>query len=234
MQIVLQRRYSKGLTFNTNFTWAHGINDSTDGNNGGTQGAASSWGQTIDFRHVDRGNSDTDVRYRWAIMVDYDLPFGKSLKGFSKDLISDWQLNALGSWQTGLPFSVDNAASLSNSGFGNDRPNCSYPLTLSNPTLGEWFNTAAFTPQAVYTFGNCGRNILRGPSFEHLDLSANKMFNLSDRWHLQFRAEAYNITNTPSFAQPNYTLGAPGFGSVTSALPQTTPRQIQFALKLLF
>lgn len=234
MQIVLQKRYSKGLTFNTNFTWAHAINDSTDGNNGGTQGAASSWGQTIDFRHWDRGNSDTDVRYRWAIMADYDLPFGKSLQGFSKELISDWQLNGLASWQTGLPFSVDNAASLSNTGFGADRPDCSYPLTQSNPTLGEWFDTAAFTPQAAYTFGNCGRNILRGPRFGHVDLSLNKTFNLSDRWHLQFRAEAYNITNTPSFAQPNYTLGAPGFGSVTSVLPQTTPRQIQFALKLLF
>jgi hypothetical protein len=234
MQIVLQKRYSKGLTFNTNFTWAHAINDSTDGNNGGTQGASSSWGQTIDFRHWDRGNSDTDVRYRWAIMADYDLPFGKSLQGFSKALISDWRLNGLASWQTGLPFSVDNAASLSNSGFGADRPNCSYPLTLSDPTLGEWFNTAAFTPQAAYTFGNCGRNILRGPRFGHVDLSLNKTFNLSERWHLQFRAEAYNISNTPSFAQPNYTLGAPGFGSVTSVLPQTTPRQIQFALKLLF
>ena len=144
MQIVLQKRYSKGLTFNTNFTWAHAINDSTDGNNGGTQGAASSWGQTIDFRHWDRGNSDTDVRYRWAIMADYDLPFGKSLQGFSKELISDWQLNGLASWQTGLPFSVDNAASLSNTGFGADRPDCSYPLTQSNPTLGEWFEHGSF------------------------------------------------------------------------------------------
>jgi hypothetical protein len=234
MQIILQRRYSKGLTFNTNFTWAHAINDSTDGNNGGAQGVSASWGQTLDFHHWDRGSSDTDVRYRWAIMANYDLPFGKQLKGFSKGLISDWQLNALGAWQTGLPFSVANATSLSNSGFGNDRPDCHYPLTLSNPTLGEWFNTDAFTPQAAYTFGNCGRNILRGPRFGHIDLSLSKTFNFSDRWHLQFRAEGYNITNTPSFAQPNSSRGAPGFGTITSVLPQTTPRQIQFALKLLF
>lgn len=234
MQIILQRRYVNGLTFNTNVTWAHGINDSSDGQVGGNQNSNLSWGETLDFRHMDRGNSDTDVRFRWALMANYQLPFGKSLKGFSKHLVSDWQVNALGSWQTGLPYSVFNATSLSNSGFGNDRPNCNGSPTLSNPTLSEWFNTAAFTPQAAYTFGNCGRNILRGPRLRHLDLSVTRTFNLSDRWHLQFRAEGYNITNTPSFAWPNFQLGAPGFGSVTSIQPQTTPRQVQFALKLLF
>jgi hypothetical protein len=240
MQLVAQRRLSQGLTFNANFTWAHALNDVSDGQTGGNQNSNLSTNQFLDYHHMDWGNSDTDVRRRLAFTANYELPFGKSLAGVAKRVAGDWQVNALAGWSTGLPYTVMNQTSLSNTGFGssnvssNDRPSRIGPGTLPSPTLTKWFDAAAFVPQTFGTFGNSGRNIMRGPRQFHLDFSVFRTFNVSERLRLQFRAESFNLSNTASFAQPNFFLGAPGFASVTAVQPQTTPREVQFALKLLF
>jgi hypothetical protein len=235
MQVVVERRLSQGVTFNANFTWAHALNDASDGQTGGNQNANLATWQFLDYHHNDYGNADTDVRRRLAVTANYELPFGKSLQGVAKHLVSGWQLNALAAWGTGLPFSVMSNTALSNSGHtSNDRPNRIGSGILSNPTVAQWFNAADFVPQKVYTFGNSGRNILRGPRQIHVDLGVSRTFNMGERLRLQFRAESFNLTNTANFAQPNFSLGAPGFGSITAVQPQTTPREIQLALKLLF
>jgi hypothetical protein len=97
---------------------------------------------------------------------------------------------------------------------------------------GAFFNTGAFAVAPQYTFGNLGRNALHGPAFHNTDLGAFKNFNLTERFRLQFRAEFFNIFNNVNFSLPDNTLGDTTFGSITDT--DTSQRQIQFALKLLF
>ena len=102
---------------------------------------------------------------------------------------------------------------------------------LANPTVQEWFNTAAFVKNAPYTYGDAGRNILRGPALFNLDLAAHKQFRITERFTAQLRLESFNATNTPALGAPNTTLGSPTFGQITSA---GASRENQISLKVLF
>jgi hypothetical protein len=102
---------------------------------------------------------------------------------------------------------------------------------LSNPTRVKWFNTAAFAAPTPLTFGNAGRNILRGPALHSYDTAVMKNFRITERLKLQFRTEFFNAFNIVNFNNPNGTFNNPNFGIITAAKPS---RSIQFSLKLLF
>jgi hypothetical protein len=117
-------------------------------------------------------------------------------------------------------------------GFGaNDRPNAVGNPHVAKPTPDLWFNTAAFAIPPYGSFGNSGRNILDGPSFQTVNLSLVKNTALREGMSLQFRAEAFNFLNRPNFDLPDIFVGSPTFGHILSA---QSPRHIQFGLKLLF
>ena len=141
-------------------------------------------------------------------------------------------MNGVYSYHTGTPFTVTNGTARSNTG-GTDRPNQVSDPTLDDPTIAQWFNTAAFVAQPINTVGNTGSNTLHGPSFKRVDLSVFKNVGVSGEVRLQLRVEIFNLFNTPSFANPNAALGTAGFGSITST-GNNIPRQMQFAAKLLF
>lgn len=167
-------------------------------------------------------------------MANYELPFGKTLAGWEGGIVKGWQLNAVDVWQTGFPFSVVNASPRSNTGAGSDRPNLIADPVLSNPTTHAWFNTTAFQAQPLGTVGSEARDAVYGPHFRHLDLSLFKTFPIKERLRLEARAESFNLTNTPNFSQPNATLGTASFGTISSTRTGSTPRQLQFALRLMF
>ena len=107
--------------------------------------------------------------------------------------------------------------------------------------IGAWFNPCAFAPQPLGIVGNVARNSLYGPHFRHVDLSLFKDFPITEAVKVQFRAEAFNISNTPNFyidnnvnSGPSTRLGNSSFGQITATDPNYTPRQLQFALKLQF
>ena len=171
-----------------------------------------------------------------------------------KYLIGGWQANTLTFWQSGLPFSViDSAFSPAQSNVSTlvttDRPNvvsgASYAPSGQNYT--NWINLNAFTLQPKGVPGNEGRDQLYGPNQRSVDFSLFKDFAIKERFKLQFRAEAYNISNTENFGQPNITItkwsaNTPGatplnsgqFGQITASNAALNPRLIQFALKFLF
>jgi hypothetical protein len=230
-QASFQRRYHGGLTVNANYTLGHAINDfANPGNGAGATGVVPSLMDVID-----RGPADHDVRHRAVLALNYQVPFARSATGRRRQLLAGWQLNAVGFWQTGLPFTVTNATPRTNTGVGanGDRPDRIGTGTLANPTLQKWFDTSAFLPQALNTLGNAGRNVLYGPPQRRLDVSVFKDFFLRGDQRVQLRAECFNLTNTPSFANPNGSLGAPAFGTISST-GNAQPRQLQFALKYLF
>lgn len=232
LQVTLDRRFSRGLNLQSNYTWAHLIDDYPV-IGGGTAGTGP-YLQITNDRRLERGNSDIDVRQRWTLMVNYELPFAHQMTGLKGAIAKGWQVNAIAVLQTGLPLSVGNAAARANTG-GGDRPD-----VLRNPNLpsgqqsiNRWFDTSAFVPQALYTAGDLGRNTLTGPGVAELDLSLFKSFALSERKSLEFRAESFNVTNTPNFGAPGTSFGAADFG-VISNTGNFLPRNIQLALKFLF
>ena len=109
-----------------------------------------------------------------------------------------------------MTYTVGNGTARSNTG-GGDRPNQVGDPELDNPTIAQWFNTAAFAAQTINTAGNTGRNTLHGPPQRRLDLSLFKNLTIHGQTRLQLRAEAFNVTNIPSFANPNSNFGTAGF-----------------------
>jgi hypothetical protein len=109
---------------------------------------------------------------------------------------------------------------------------------ISNPTITHWFDTSFNTPGSAwatprqFTYGNGGRNILRGPGRTNLDFSAFKMIPLTERFQLQFRGEFFNIFNHPQFDLPNGTIGSAAAGVISSTVG--SPRDIQLSLRLSF
>lgn len=230
LQAAFTRRYSRGLTLNANYTWAHGLTNTVNGS-----GSTNPIGLIPGNPLYDYGNSDIDIRHRIAISANYEIPVAKSLHGVPGTILRGWQINTIAFWQTGLPFTVTNSSPRLNiPGITSDRPDQIAPADIGNPTVEKWFNTAAFAPQVLGTAGSEGRNPLYGPPARSVNLSLLKNFALAEPWRLQFRAECFNISNTANFANPSSSLGAPGFGVISATAVNSTPRQFQFALKLLF
>jgi Carboxypeptidase regulatory-like domain len=246
LQTSFQRRYHNGLTVSANYTYSHSIDDATTLSYEGQEGFGNA--DPFDIKKFETGNSDLDLRHRFVGTVTYELPFGKNFTGAKKLVLAGWQANPVLIWNSGSPFSItDNFTGFANSVFngiggGPTRPNQVAPATLSNPSINEWFNTGAFVIPTLGTIGNTPRNSLHGPSFRHFDLSIFKDFTVTERVKLQFRAEAFNLTNTPSYFVANNQNDAPttnavqgaGFGKIVITNPNYTPRALQLALKLIF
>jgi Carboxypeptidase regulatory-like domain/TonB dependent receptor-like, beta-barrel len=248
MQLLYNRRFTRGLTVNANYTWAHNLS-----NNGVY---ASSTGPTlVADPSVDYGNTENDVRHRIAVTGNYALPFGRSFTGAKGLLVKGWQLNAIVYWQTGFAFTVVNSSNRNVQGVSFDRPNqVANPFVAgavsANPTCegappgytpptrvrttSAWFNPCALMPQTTGTLGDEGVGQLFGPHQRDADVSVNKDFGLTERWKMQFRAECFNLSNTPNFALPGHVLSQANVGQITSTGWNYSPREIQFALKLLF
>jgi hypothetical protein len=218
MQLVFQRRYHAGFSINSNYTLAHNV----------WTGSAP-WNAAV----IERYDADNDVRHRLGLLVNYELPWGRTMTGAAKHFVAGWQVNAIAGWQTGVPFNITNAAARANTG-GADRPNLVGTPDLEEPTINRYFDITAFQAQPVNTIGDqlVPRNLLHGPLQKRLDMSVFKDVPLQGTARLQLRMEVYNITNTPSFGNPNGQLGNAAFGTITNTIG--TPRQMQFAAKLLF
>jgi hypothetical protein len=183
-------------------------------------------------RRLDRGNSDIDLRHRWSLMASYAPSLGAGLHGVGAALARGWQFNAIAVMQSGGTFTVQNSSARANTGSG-DRPDVVGDPYAISQSPSQWFNTAAFAAQPLYTLGTVGRNTMHGPPMKVLDFSTFKDFQLREHTSLQFRAEIFNILNHPNFGMPASSLGASNFG-VISSTGNYQPRNIQLALKLLF
>jgi hypothetical protein len=222
LQATLERRYRNGLSLLATYTYAHNIDNAS--------GSAGTGALAIpDFR--ERANSILDLRHRFTLLGDYALPFAKGRKGFPAILAKDWGINGIVVLTTGISMDITNSAARTNTG-GSDRPN-----VISDPNSGftqspsMWFNTAAFQLQPLYTFGNLGRNALHAPGRTSLDIAVHREFSPTERLKVQFRFEAFNVTNTAPFSLPGLSYGSSNFGVISSA---GLPRNVQLALKLLF
>jgi len=234
LQVVIKRRLSKGLDLSFNYVYAHGLDDSEAISNDGGDGFATVPSQVSTLEY---GNSNLDIRHRFSGTFNYALPFGNSLRGFRGILARGWQTNGLVVWNTGLPFSVMNLTNRAGTrpGISNsDRPDQTMSARLSHPSVTQWFNIAAFQRQTAGTVGNERRNQIYGPGLQRVDLSLFKTFNLTEKFKLEFRTEAFNVLNTAQFAFPTASLGNAALGKISSTANSYNPRLIQFAGRLYF
>jgi hypothetical protein len=252
LQVRWEKNFSHGLQFEASYTYAHALDDASSANLGSLNNG--------DFRDqtmpwLEYGNSDFDVRHRFVVSYIYQLPFGNGkafgggATGFLDQLIGNWQVAGIVTAQTGNWFTVtDSLTNVSTSdggggvGFYEVRPN-----VVGNPNgkpcvAGTIFNTCAFVDNAIpFTFGDAGRNIVKGPGLQNWDFSIFKMFPLREQMRLEFRTEFFNIWNhvNPVF-EPVGLIGEEPqpveFGTPQFGFPQGArdPRFIQFALKFYF
>ncbi|MGH9854305.1 MAG: TonB-dependent receptor domain-containing protein, partial [Blastocatellia bacterium] len=242
LQLSFNRRFSKGLSVTSGFTWAHGVDEVTG--LGTSTGGYGNWvgpfaGAVENTKRYDRATSDFNIKYRWSLGANYELPWGRNLKGVAGQVLGGWQINGAVTWQTGLPFTVTDQQSVSGIiGGGGERPNrVREDLRVANPTVGvagQFLDPAAFALPAPFTLGNATRNVGYGPNQSVINASLFKTFKIREGWNLQFRTEMFNVPNHPVFGNPNTSFGNANYGKITQLSGVYTPRQVQFALKLLF
>ncbi len=238
--VRMERRFQDGFSFLSSYTLSKSIDNGSSWN-----GASASPAVPQDSlnRAAERGLSDFDSRQRLALNSIWELPLGEGRRflnnagAIGNAILKGWQLAGILTFQSSRPFSPllvgTNDSTTDNStgfGTGTDRPNLVGNPHLDDPDPSRWFNTSAFERPSG-TFGSAGRNILRGPGFHSVDLALMKQWSLPRERRVQFRAEFFNLLNTPNFDLPIGDFNNPNFGSVTSAKDS---RQIQFGLRLEF
>jgi hypothetical protein len=205
VQARLEKRLTHGLQFEVSYTYSHALDNASSADLGSFA--------TGDFRDqrfpkLEYGNADFDVRHRFVLSYFYELPFGKgkmfggNAHGVLDQIIGGWQLAGITSASTGNYFTpTDVATNLSNSDGGGNVASAARPDRVGDPNgkpciAGTAFNTCAFvTNTTLGTFGNAGRNIIRGPGFQNWDLSIFKNFPVRERYRFEFRAEFFNVWN---------------------------------------
>jgi hypothetical protein len=234
MQVDLQRRFSRGLSLQANYTWSHQLDDFP----------ASKDLETDPFdRHFDWGNSLDDIPNIFHLSGVWEIPHPES-SGLAGRAMNGWELTSIVTWQNGFPFTLYSGVDNSFSGEGYDRPDfigsnisqATLPSRPRNEMIAEYFNTSLFVPNAVGTYGNIEKNILRGPRFFNTDLGLIKNTKLTEKTSLQLRWEVFNAFNTVNLNTPGNVLGTGKFGRITSTAgtPGATFRVLQFAGKITF
>ena len=235
LSVSANRRFSGGLQFLLSFTWSKYLTN-TEGSEGWTNGQAQSVRNWYDAS-LEKSLMIDDIPHAFVASYIYELPVGrgKKLAPSSKAvdaIVGGWQISGISSFKDGFPLSITAATNNTNSFGGNQRPNLIGKPGLSNQSIAEWFNIAAFGQPAPFTFGNAPRTTpyIRAQGTINTDASLQKYWRLwSEVSKLQFRAEFFNLFNRPAFYAPNTTFGDPSFGVVTGAFPG---RSIQLGMKL--
>ncbi len=227
LQVTAETRSWHGLYLLSAYTWGKSMdNQSSDDQTSTVQDPTnlrSEW-----------GISDFNLASRFTLASTYQLPTFANSDRLVRGVFGNWMLSNIITLQTGTPVTLTLATDPANTGT-TMRPNQSSNGNSSHPTINQWFNPAAFSVPAAFTYGNASRNTVTGPPLKDWDLGLSKEFPLSHLWEstqrFQFRGEFFNFTNTPPFGQPDGGVQDATFGRVLSA---GAPREVQLSAKILF
>ena len=246
LEADVNHHFSHGLQFRGVYTYAKTL-DNGDSLNTSVATNSPAFASNPLEPGWDYGRASFDIRNSAVVNATYDLPFGEGRAFHGSPwvdrLAGNWQLSGIETLQSGLPFTPQLSYDPANDGDSRNpvrpswNPNFAGPVSQGGPN--QYFNPAAFIQPLAGTYGNVGRNILQGPGLATTDVSLARKFAISERVHLQFRAEFFNLFNRANFNTPNpvvYTSAtsgpSPTAGVITSTA--TTSRQVQFGAKLLF
>jgi len=239
-QAKVERRFSNGLALLFGYTHSRLIDDASSvfsttvlsSPNSSSLVAADTFRPSLE-RDVSSGNMSNVTTFSGV----YDLPIGRGHRfastGLADTVIGGWTLDSILSVQSGMPVTVTQSTNNNSfAGFALQRPNLVVAPNLAPGlrTSAHYFNTAAFSTAPQFTLGSATRNPVKGPPYRDLDLALAKHTRLPGETDLEFRAEVFDIFNTPEFSQPNGSFGSPAFGSITSTV--TDPRVLQFDIRI--
>ncbi len=235
LQASLKRGSSRGLQFQSNFTWSKTIDTSSQGSLAWTSGI----GDPFNLRE-DRGISDLNIPLISVTDFTYSTPSLKNSNSLVRNLLGSWEVSAIYTLESGHPFSIVGGYGNNNSGalqYGDRADVTGQPYEVRQGGQSHWlnryFNPAAFKPNAAGTFGDSGRNLFQGPPLNSADTGFFKNWQIRERYGIQFRWEMFNALNHPSFATPSNDPSSSNFGQITSVGPIPS-RVMQGALKLSF
>jgi hypothetical protein len=240
LEATLEKRYSHGLQFTSNFTWSKLIDNGSfdDATIGGAVPVAS----PTDL-NLNRSLGSEDVEFRMTNDVVYALPFGRGMQfgsNMSRALdaaVGGWRISAVGTAESGTPFSVTEETDPFGSGqsYGT-LPNRIGSGQLATHSIRQWFDPTAFTvnPSDSGVLGTARRNILRGPGEDIWDASVMKDMHFTEHRYLEIRGDAFNVFNHPWFGQPNTDIQSSQVGAITSTAISTNSRELQGSLKFYF
>jgi hypothetical protein len=238
LQATINRRVSGGLFLKGAYTYSHAIDQANY-----SDWTEFRWNAPIVFDR-NRASADFNIPHMFQLGYLYELPFGSSKKwatsGVSNILLGGWQFNGTFSAYQGRQFTLTASGAALNMPGNQQTPDQIKPTVETLGLAGDdgtWFDTTAFARPTGVRFGNVGRNTMRGPGVVNTDLSLFRTFKVTEKVNLQFRAEAFNLSNTPHFANPNADRNSSNFGKVlatqaTDAVGRS--REVRFGLRLGF
>jgi outer membrane receptor protein involved in Fe transport len=232
LQLRLQKRMSRGVSFQVNYAWSKSLDTGT----GNGHGSGIDIYQDAYHPKANYGLSDFNAANTLIGQIVYELPFGRGrqfvLHGPLNQIAGGWRLSTIFQWHGGVPYTPVIQSSISGGIDPGLSPSFSagsylYPDQIgdpqashhavvpnSNPSdhfgIGGWFNPAAYANPAAGMFGNSRRNTLVGPGYSNVDLSLGKEFSLTERVKLEIRADAYNAFNHVNYANPDANVGETG------------------------
>jgi outer membrane receptor protein involved in Fe transport len=255
LNVRLEKRFGSGLNFLANYTWSKNIESNGSGSSAWSQNGGTTY--PLDSYNLwrERAVTPIDVPHVFIVSYGYEFPFGQGKHWSFGNRVADyalgnWQINGITALRSGFSTDIRTSRVPGNgmmyANFNLPDRVLGQPVQLPNAGVDGFFNPAAFSQPVqvsaangapVIMYGNSGRRIARGPGSVNFDFSLFKMFPINERFRLQFRAEAFNLTNTPTFSlpaasSPALTIGNANFGKLGSS--SATGRQIQLALKLYF
>jgi hypothetical protein len=258
LEVQLQRRLSKGILYTVAYTWGKSLDtrsfDPTLTVVGtGNSSTAGSTPFDINNRRLNYAPSDFDRRHALQMNWVFELPFGKGkhwlsgAHGIGEHVLGGWEIAGFGRVTSGRPFTVWSGANTV-SNVNQSTANCAgcgrgegTPFLDTGANSGNtgfiWFFDAAqranFSAPGAGQFGNLGRNFFVGPHFYDLDASLLKRIRVTERWKLEFRADATNLTNSVSFGAPTTDITSSTFGRIRSTTTSSS-RKIQVGAKIFF
>lgn len=234
VQASFQKRYTGGLSLLMSYTWSHSI-DNVHNNEDNVGGGLP---QNPHDLRAEKENSGFDHPQVFVTNVIYALPFGRPgtpLAGsrLGRQVAGGWQLGGIFTARSGYPVTPSVSPNPANTETP-ERPNrlCGGSLGRGKRSINEWFNLSCFAVPTPYNYGNSRRGVIWSPGLINLDALVDRTFTLTNRFHLEFRSEFFNFTNTAHFGAPNAVIGTPQAGKITS--DGSPNREIEFAMRLLF
>jgi len=241
LQVGLEKRFSHGLQFQSNFTWARNEDLFT----ANSLSFVNSIPDPFDPKH-NYGRSDLNIPLISVTNLVYTTPSLANHDMFLRQVLGGWELTAIYTMQSGTPFSIQGGSGGNNSAAqqSGDRADFAPGASANGANFGvhsggkqQWlnryFDTTKFVQNAPGTFGNTPRNLFNGPGINTGDLGLMKNWAFAEGWNLQFRWEMFNAFNHANFANPNTDPSSGNFGQITTIGP-VAPRVQQAALKLTF
>ena len=226
VDLQFQKRFSSGYAFGLAYTLSE-CEDTTAEHL--ATGGSPSRSQNARDLEAWRGPCGYDTTHRFVANFVYELPFAKGASGVKRALLGDWMISGIYAARSGRPFTAtqgNNNVGPYHNGLPNQTGSGDGPETVD-----KWFEPADFPVVTSGTFGNAKRNDLRGPSWQALDLSLQKDFNMG-RMNLNLRWDVFNVFNTVNFGLPNADVSSAAVGTISQLAGD--PRLMQFSARLRF